>query len=180
MYSTKKHLVGEWQAVRAAFKIDGRKLNARETAGMLTEELGTVTAALRLVQASQDAPFVLELNKPRLGREVREVLFYAWMAEQGDRPQLIKSLIKLYEDQLQLLYVKDCSDAKIWAGMLLKENGEKIRSYIHELGMGLYSPMHFTAGFATNPYARDVLFELEMVLWTEEKKEKDEHFTTKC
>ena len=169
MYITKWQLLSEWQAVREAFKLDGHKLTDRELGGMLIEELGTVTAALRLVQTSQDAPYVLEVDKPRLNREVREILSYAWMAEQGNWLPSIASLISLYEDKSQDLSMSACPDAKILAGMLLKEHGEKIRSFIHELGMGLYSPMHFVSGFATNPAARDVLFVLEMVLWTEEK-----------
>lgn len=169
MYITKWQLLSEWRGVRESFKLDGHKLTEREQSGLLIEELGSVTAALRYVQTSQDVPFFTELGRPTIDRGVREILSFAWMADQGDRLHSVRSLIDMFEERSQQLDMKACPDSKLLAGMLLKEHGEKIRSFIHELGWGLYSPMHFTTGFATNPAARDVLFVLEMVLWTEKK-----------
>ncbi|MEO7617748.1 MAG: hypothetical protein ABIS59_02805 [Candidatus Saccharibacteria bacterium] len=167
IYVTKHQLVAEWQKAREGFKLDGAKLTPTQQAGLLIEEIGSVTGALRLVQVAQDVPFLIEFDKPELAREVREILSYAWKTEQGDKLQSIASLIERYDYCADTISMSACPDAKLQAGMLLKEHGDRIERFVHDLGMGLYSPMHFTHGFAAHFAARETLFVLEMVLWTE-------------
>jgi hypothetical protein len=157
-------LTANWRHVREAYRLDGEHLTPAQMAGLLIEELGSVYAALRLVQVTQDAPLIIDFARPRFTkwRIVRELLVATWLDETGQEYPTPESLLAAWQARPEGTVAEDLSDAKALAGSLIEAHQGDLEGAIRQIGLGLYSPMHFTQGIAAHSLAREILFWLDL------------------